>query len=287
MTTGDVVGGPSPISFTGSNGSQRVVPLSALSFSGSSVEVSSGWTSEFDSSETAILLALAADLFAIGELTPPPSPPPQAAVAVTATHTGPLTNGITVTVSAPTGQSPLTTPITVSAVEVDTWSDLGSGTAAAMTIGVDAPTGKQGDAPAGTGLIVVKQGSTGGSSELPVAAISTVLKAGVGVDLVDSSNAKVCTILPRADYSGTGGLSYTVTIDASGKTFTLTATYDSTKETGTQGTITLQTLTKLPTQVGYLVGVTPPASGAALPGDGSVQLSGGTTGIAASGMFYT
>jgi len=272
MTTGDVVGGPSPISFTGSNGSQRVVPLSALSFSGSSVEVSSGWTSEFDSSETAILLALAADLFAIGELTPPPSPPPQAALAVTATHTGPLTNGITVTVSA---------------VEVDTWSDLGSGTAAAMTIGVDAPTGKQGDAPAGTGLIVVKQGSTGGSSELPVAAISTVLKAGVGVDLVDSSNAKVCTILPRADYSGTGGLSYTVTIDASGKTFTLTATYDSTKETGTQGTITLQTLTKLPTQVGYLVGVTPPASGAALPGDGSVQLSGGTTGIAANGLLYT
>jgi hypothetical protein len=78
-----------------------------------------------------------------------------------------------------------------------------------------------------------------------------------------------------------------VTIDGSGNTFTLTATYDSTKETGTQDPVTLQTLANLPTQVAFLVKASAPPVGAMVPKDGSVRLSGGAHGVAANGLLYT
>jgi hypothetical protein len=76
-------------------------------------------------------------------------------------------------------------------------------------------------------------------------------------------------------------------VTASGATFTVTATYDSTKESGTQAPITLQTLGDLAKPVGYLVKATAPPSGAVLPSDSSVHLSGGAPGLAASGLLYT
>ena len=94
-------------------------------------------------------------------------------------------------------------------------------------------------------------------------------------------------MLPRADYAGSGGLSFAVHLDTSGPTFTIEATYDSSKESGPDPKITILTLDGLPAPVAYLVAATAPPAGAALPAAGSVALTGGGSGLAASGLLYT
>ncbi len=279
----DVIGS-SPLSFTNSDGGQQVVPLSALKFSGSEVQLKTAWKAALDAGEQATLLALAKAKAAAGELTPPPVPPPAPALAFTAKQTGVEGNHVTVTSVTETGKPPLTAKITLSATRTDSYPALADGPAAAHKLGVDAPTGTSGDPLAGTGLVVVKQGSTGASTKPPVAS-SGVLVKNTGVDLKDADNKVVCTLLPRADYAGKGGLSYEVTV--SGATFTIAATYDSTKEDGTQDPVTLLTLDKVAAPVGYLVKVSAPPRGAALPADSSATLSGGGPGLAATGLIYT
>lgn len=279
----DVIGS-TPVSFTNAEGAQKVVPLSALQFNGSDLQVRSAWSASFDPSETITLLAMARARAAAGELNPPPTPPPMPALAFTASRTGPETNNIVVTVAAEDDTAPLEAEITVTATETDSYPGLASGEAAALAIGVDAPTGVAGEPVAGSGLVVVKKSSTGASAK-PAVASTGVLKKATGVDLKDADGKVVCTLLPRADYTGTGGLSYAVTV--SGATFTVSASYDSTLETGTQAPITLQTLGSLPAQVSYLVSCAAPPSGAALPADSSVKLTGGAVGLAANGLLYT
>jgi hypothetical protein len=276
--------GSTPISFTNSEGAQRVVPLSAFQFSGSDIQLDSAWTTLFDANETQTLLTLVKARAAIGELTPPPVAPKTPAVSLTAAHTGTESNGIVVAASAEQDKPVLTAKITMTVTETDSYPSLPTGDDAAMSIGVDAPSGNQGDPPVGTGLVVVKQGSTGASTK-PAVASSGVLTKATGVDLKDSDNKVVLTLLPRPDYTGKGGLSYAVTTD--GTTFTVTATYDSTKEIGTQDPVTLQTLGDLAAPVAYLVTASAPPAGAALPTNSSVQLSGGGVGQAANGLLYT
>jgi hypothetical protein len=278
--------GSSPISFTNSDGAQQVVPLSALQFSGSDLQLKSAWSALFDAREATTLLAVAKARAAAGELVPPPVRPPTPAIAFAAARTGPETSGIRVSATAEHDKPPPTAKITVTVAETDTYAGLSSGDAAAHAIGVDAPTGNDGDPLAGTGLVVVKQGSTGTSAK-PAQASSGVLKKATGVDLKDEDSKVICTLLPRADYVGTGGLSYAVTVDPSGTTFTVTATYDSTKEAGTQDPVTIQTLAVLAAPVAYLVTASAPPGGATVPADGSVQLSGGADGLAANGLLYT
>jgi hypothetical protein len=279
----DVIGS-TPLSFTDSDGAQKVIPLSALQFNGSDLQVRSTWSARFDAGETTTLLALAKARAGAGELNPPPVPPPVPALSFTAARTGVETNNIRVSVDAEEGAAPLAAKLTVTATETDSYPTLATGDAAAMAIGVDAPTGTAGDPVAGTGLVVVKKGSTGATAK-PAVADTGVLKKATGVDLKDADGKVVLTLLPRADYKGTGGLSYIVAVN--GATFTVSATYDSTKETGTQTPVTLQNLGDLPAQVGYLVTASAPPSGAALPSDASVQLSGGAPGLAATGLLYT
>lgn len=276
--------GSTPISFTNSEGAQKVVPLSAFQFSGSNIQLDSAWTSLFDANETKILLALAKARAAVGELRPPPVAPRAPAIALTATHLGPESNGIVIAVSTEKDKPALTAKITMTVTETDTYADLPTGDDAAKAIGVDTPSGNPGDPPAGTGLVLVKQGSTGASAK-PAVASSGVLTKATGVDLKDVDNKVVLTLLPRTDYVGKGGLSYAVTTD--GTTFTVTATYDSTKEVGTQDPVTLQTLGDLAAQLAYLVTASAPPAGAILPADGSVRLSGGGAGQAANGLLYT
>lgn len=280
----DVVG-PSPISFTSTQGGQLVVPLSALQFNGSTVEVKSAWAASFDAGETQTLLALATALAAAGELTAPPIAPPSPAIMFTARHAGPESNDIVVT-AAPGSGPPLTTTIAVSVVQTDTYGLLASATAAALAIGVDAPTGKAGDPAAGTGVVVVQQGSVATGTTLPADNQSGVLtSAGFEVKAVD--NSVLFTLLPRADYTGSGGLSVSVNLDPSGTTFTVKAVYDSAKEAGPQPKVTILTLGALPAPVAYLVSASAPPAGAEAPAGGSVQLSGGGPGLAATGLFYT
>jgi hypothetical protein len=281
--TADVIGS-TPLSFTNSAGAQQVIPLSALEFNGSDIRLKTAWQAVLDAGEQTTLLSLAKARAAVGELTPPPIPPPTPAISVTAAHSGPEGNGITVTVAVEKDVPALEAEITLSAVEVDTWAMLTDGDAASFKVGVDAPTGVDGDPPGATGLIAVKKGSTGASTK-PAVASSGVLKKATGVDLKDEDAAVVCTILPRADYVGKDGLSYAVTVQ--GSTFTVTATYDSTKEAGTQDPVTLLTLGDAAAPVAYLVSVGAPPRGAALPADSSAQLSGGAAGLPASGLLYT
>ena len=279
----DVVGS-SPLSFANASGGQEVLPLSALEFSGSDIRLKTAWQAAFDAAEQATLQAVARSRAALGELTPPPVPSPAPALALTAAHTGPQGNGIAVTVSVEKDVPRLHAKITLSVVETDTWAGLADGDAAAHKIGVDAPTGADGDPPGATGLIAVKRGSTGASSKPPVATTG-VLKKSTDVDLKDEDGKTVCSILPRSDYAGKDGLSFAVT--RQGSAFTVSATYDSTKESGTQTPVTLLTLGDVPAPVAYLVEVGAPPRGAALPADSSAQLSGGSTGLAAGGLLYT
>src|SRR5260370_19041152 len=103
----------------------------------------------------------------------------------------------------------------------------------------------------------------------------------------DATNAVLFTLMPRSDYSGKGGLSYALTIDGSGTTFTVSATYDSSKETGPQAKVTIQTLGALAAPVAYLAKASPPPGAAALPAAGSVQLSGRSSAPAAHGLLYS
>jgi hypothetical protein len=281
--TADVIGS-TPLSFGKASGGQEVVPLSALEFNGSDLRIKTAWQAAFDAGEQTTLLAVAKARAAVGELTPPPVPPPAAALAATATHAGPEGNGITVTVSVEKDAPALEAEITLSVVEVDSWTGLADGEAAAHKVGVDAPTGADGDPPRATGLIAVKKGSTGASTK-PAVAKTGVLKKATDVDLKDADDKVVCTIRPRADYAGKDGLSFEVTTD--GTTFAITATYDSTKETGTQGPVTLLTLGDVAEPVAYIVSVGAPPRGAALPADSTIQLSGGAPGLAAGGLLYT
>ena len=95
----DVVG-TAPISFTDSTGAQKSVPLSALQFSGSALQLVPGaWAGSFNAADTTTLLAVANARAMAGELTPPPTRPPSPAIAVTASHPGPESNNIVVAVA--------------------------------------------------------------------------------------------------------------------------------------------------------------------------------------------
>jgi hypothetical protein len=281
------VTGSSPISFTDSQGGQKFVPLSALQFTGSTLGLNSTWESSFNAADTQTLLALASALAAAGELTAPPVPPPSPAIAFTATHAGPESNNIVVTAASDSGP-PLTAKIAVSVVETDTYPQLASAAAAAAAVGVDAPSGKPGDPLQGTGLVVLKTGSVSGAETLPADNQGGVLTPD-GVDIKAPDNSVLFTVLPRADYKGSGGLSLAVNLDASGATFTIEATYDSSKESGPKPKITILTLDTLPAPVAYLISAAAPPAGAALPAAGSVSvaLTGGGPGLAASGLLYT
>jgi hypothetical protein len=222
---------------------------------------------------------------AIGELEAPPKPPPQPAIALKARVEGALGDGTTVTATPEAGKPPLEALIEFVAVRTDTWAGLLNGESAAMKIGVDAAPGAPTDPPKGSGLVVIKKGSTGASTKVPVAS-KAVLKKGDSVDLKDADGKLVAKLLPADDYVGKGGLSYAVVV--TGETFTISATYDSSAEDGAPAKATLLTLATLPPFLTYLVSASAPSRGAALPAHAvTAKLSGGAPGVPATGLLYT
>ena len=282
----DVVGS-SPITFTGSQGQQRFVPLSALQFSGSTIQLKPSWATAFDAGETITLIALAAAYAAAGELTPPPVPPPSPAVLVTAAVPGPESNDISVTVT-PDADTGLGTKMKFDAQAVDTYAGLTSAKSAALAIGVDAPTGNANDPSAGTGVVVIKTltpPATFDTAKLPAAQKGSVTTAGYDVKAADST--VLFTLLPRGGYAASGGLTFALTLDTGGTSFTITATYDSKLESGAQSKVTVTNLGSLPTQVAFLITASAPPAGALLPATATAQLSGGGPGLAANTLLYT
>lgn len=292
-TTLDVVGA-TPISITGSTGGQRIVPLSALQFSGSAVQVKQTWASTFTGAETTALVAVANARVASGELRKPPVPLPTPALVVTATVPGPESNGIAVHVTPDTTDTtdtmPASTPIGISVTELDTYAGLATAEAAAAAIGTDKAPTTPVDPPLGAGLVRVKSGSVAtGSKKLPVDVAEVALTA-TGLDVKDSDGNVLFTLLPRPGYNATTGLTVQVRQDTSGTSFKLSAAYDSAKETASLPAITIQSLDPLPLPVAYLVTVTAPAAGAAVPAPTpaeGVNLTGGGPGLAARALLYT
>jgi hypothetical protein len=273
------VSGKAPLTFTDSFGAQRSVPLSAFVLNGSTIELDSKWTSQFSGADTQILLALANADAAAGRLTPPPVAPPAPAITFTAVTAGPEGNGVTVTVTPDAGPL-MTTKLLINATETDTYSGLADATAAANQIGVDAPTGKKGDPPGGTGVVTVQQGSATGTG-LPKDAQTLTVKSATAVLATDGSTT-LFKLVPRAGYAGSG-IPVKVNLDPGGTTFTLTATYDA----GNSTKVTATGLGSLPAPVAFLVSASAPPSGLALPAAGDVTLSGGSSGIPATGTIYT
>jgi hypothetical protein len=289
-TTLDVVGA-TPISITGSTGGQRIVPLSALQFSGSAVQVKQTWASTFTAAETTALLAVAKARVASGELRKPPVPLPTPALVVTAAVPGPESNGIAVHVTPDTTDTtPASTPIGISVTELDTYAGLATAQAAAAAIGTDKAPTTPVDPPLGSGLVRVKSGSVAtGSNKLPVDVAEVALTA-AGLDVKDSDGNVLFTLLPRPGYNATTGLTVQVRQDTSGTSFKLSAAYDSAKETAALPAITIQSLDPLPPPVAYLVTITAPAAGAAVPAPTpavGVTLTGGGPGLAARALLYT
>jgi hypothetical protein len=282
MTATDVIGS-SPISFTDAQGTQKVVPLSAFEIDGSALAVKAGWAAVFEQAEIATLLEVATARLAGGEISPPPVPAPQPALLVSATHPGTEGNGITATVTVDDGP-PLEAELHVAVVQTNTYAGLATAEAAAQAIGVDADPAADGDPPRGTGLVVVKSGSVATTDALPKAGTQEAVLDDDGLKVVDTDDEELFTLLPAADYAGSGGLSAKVTRD--GDTFTVVVTYDSSLEDSDDEPFTLADLT-LPARAAYVVGVSAPPSGAGLPKPGSVTLTGGAPGLTADGLLYT
>jgi len=288
-TTLDVVGA-TPIGITGSAGGQRVVPLSALQFSDSKVQVKPAWASAFDAAETAALRALADARVASGELRKPPVAVPTPALVVTASVPGPESNGIVVQV---TPETPATTPpwtkLDISVTERDTYPGLAAAADAASTIGTDKAPTASGDPPLGTGLVRVKSGSVAAGTKLP-AGVAEVALTAAGLDVKDGDGNVLFTLVPRPGYNPVSGLTVQVSKDPSGTSFTVSAAYDSAKETAAPTTFTIQTLDSMPAPVAYVVTVTAPPNGAAVPAPTpaeGVALTGGGPGLAARVLLYT
>lgn len=279
MATSTVdVTGQSPLSFTDANGAQRFIPLSAFEFSGSKVELKSGWASEFTSAEQTILLALATAKAAAGELTPPPVVPPLAAVLFAAGVEGPEGNNITVSVTPDDGNV-LSAKVTITATETDTYAGLADAAAAAAALGFDSPAAGERQ---GTGVVMLQKSGAMDAGVLPKTQNVTVKTAGVDVVAPGQNGAKLFTLVPRAG-APSAGIPVTITADTTANTFTLTASYDA----GSGTKIALSPLDPLPASVAYVVTASVPPGGIAMPTTGNVQLSGGADGVAATGTAYT
>lgn len=274
--------GASPLAYSDTLGSQQVLPLEALEFQGSTLQLKAAWAAVVPVAEQAALLELAKVRARNGELTPPPERPPSSALLVVARSTGPHANGTIVTAASETGKPILAAGIEFTATRTDTWPGLATGAEAEQQVGVDEEPADDTEPPLGTGLVVLEKDSSGATAKLPVPSAG-VLKKTEAVSLKDEDDKVVAKLLPAADYVGKGGLSYEVVVED--ETFTLSATYDSTLEEGVQDPVTLLNLDDLADPVAYLVKVSAPPRGAALP-SGAVTLTGGAEGVAASGLLF-
>ena len=283
------VTGHGPLSFTDSNGDQRVVPLSALVFTApGKLDIEpTQWQAEFgpglaySAADATTLKTLAAQRLAASELKPPPTLPPSPALHFKAAIQGPGGNNISVAlalVTTPNTASPtvFNTEVKITTVEEENYAGLADGAAARAAFGVDTPTAP-GDQQ-GYGLVMVQGSSTSGSGKIAKAGSWSLETGTLDIDADDGSGT-ILTLVPRAGVPAPG-VSVTVTHDMSGTTFTIDAKYAPAVDT-----IALYPLGSLNADVSWLLTVDSP--GAAVPAADPVQLSGGAPGVAASGVAYT
>ena len=215
-------------------------------------------------------------------------PPPIAAVRFTAASPGATGSGITVTVGVVgAGETLCDCSLSLDGVETDTFPGLASAGAAATALGSDTAPVNPGDPPLGTGLVQYHTAGPHGTG-LPEAGTYSITDL-TPLQILASGGTPLFEIVARqapgkVSYSaGLPAITVTVDLPPGGTTFTLTASYDS----GPQ-TVTFDDLTSaLPATLGFLCTAAAPAGGFAVPAAGKVQLSGGGTGIPATGVAYT
>jgi hypothetical protein len=266
------VTGKRPVTFTDSTGAQRFVPLSAFELNGSSVQLASAWTSAFNAADTAILLALANEQVATGDLKAPPPLPRGAAIGLRAASVGPQGNNITVKITPGTAAG-LNTELEITAKEVDTYAGLASAAAAADAIGVD---------DEGTGIVRVKGGETLGTGLPKDAQSLSVKKTGAAKVLAADGTTTLFSLTARPGYKGSG-IPVTVSVDSVAGTFTVAATHDA----GSPPKVKLDAVDTLPDDVAFLISTWAPPGGLAEPAAQTIQLSGGDPTTAATGVAYT
>jgi len=285
------VTGNGPLEFTDSNGHQISIPLSALFFDASgTLQIDSVWG-------TASGLQAGQGLLAYAQteklITPAPAAAPFPAMVIKAADPGTGGNNISVTISNVTpAADPTQTTFTIAVTETDTYDGLTAATIQA-TLGSSTVSGSTlvfGTAGSSPGLVQVEAG-VGDATGTPDAVAKNLVgnPAELAVD-GEGSPALVFTLLAKK--SGADGALTNVVIapDVSSPpttgpgTFSLVASW-----TKTVNNVSLATLaTSIQNQLGYLITVSLPASGAySVPAVATSTLSGGTSGTPASANLFT
>lgn len=260
--------GSGPLSVTDKNGAQHFVPLSAFELTGSTVTLKgtapTDWATVLGKTiDLTALKALAAARLAAGEVTSPPNRHASPAILFTAQATGLEGNAITVDVT-PHGLD----DVTLVAKQQFLYPGLATKEAAQTMIGDATGTGPVQVTALGDGVKPVK----------PVAA--TTVKTTKTLDVKDTDNKLLFTLTNAAP----GDVSIEVRADTGDSALFVVEVVIGPL------TSTKVKLTELATSTGdasKLVKAAPPSTGLAVPATGTVRLSGGATGVAATGVAYS
>jgi hypothetical protein len=269
--------GSAPIGFIDpSNGTQVLIPLSALSFDASgNLQVNSKY------SQAAQLKKWLQYLVAQGEITPAPAPPPQAAMVVKAADAGVAGNNIRFEVTdvqpnALTPNDPTTDLFTVKVTETETYPGLTPATIKAV-LGTETTTGSQ------PGLVHVLDADT---PTLPKPLAATPLASGdasTKASYAVGADPTGIAFNLQARKLGAAGNKILVSIsvskaDPNNPTFTLTCMW-----TNSAAGVTAATFQTAMQAMSYEIAVAPPSEGQYLvPAAGVVMLTGGADTAAAT-----
>ncbi|HEV2956310.1 MAG TPA: hypothetical protein VGY55_11565 [Pirellulales bacterium] len=282
--------GREPVSLLTSTGQQVSIPLTALYFDSNGKLHADRWPlySKFSADVDPWL----AYLVKTGELTPAASPPPVAAMTITAADAGPAGNNIEVNFKniVPDSANPPDPgkgTFDVDVVETDTYTGLSYDSTKSTdpnfisnVLGIADQDGKVTKAGTRPGLVLVLAGDTPAQpSNNPPLTFSVTAPATAATAAV-AANFHLVAKKPGAD-----GKNTTVTIssvDTGAKTFSLKAVWTL--------NATNKKLSDLSNLAGYEISVTVPAVGStitALPAAGAVKLTGGAAAQSASNASAT
>ncbi|HEX2039864.1 MAG TPA: hypothetical protein VHF47_09060 [Acidimicrobiales bacterium] len=254
-----------PIGFVDSQGKEHLIPAAALSFDASNaLQLAYGPLTGADLADATTFLE---HLVSQGVIVAAAKPPPKVGLVITAKDPGSQTNNITLSVTAvhddPTDAT--TKLFTATVTETDTYTGLTPATLASV-IGSTAGGGTR------PGLVFVTTATPAAPKN------GTYTLGGTGpytADVLKADNTTAFTLEGKANDAEAKRTTVSVVNDATGGTFTLTATWTKTATDIKVG--------DLAATFAYEITVAPAPGAAALavPAPGTVQLSGGSDAAAA------
>ncbi|MET8668151.1 hypothetical protein ABZV87_27925 [Streptomyces tendae] len=310
--SGKAVVGRRPLVFTGTDGSQRFVPLSAFEIDAAgAIGLTARWQEAYpDSADRQFLVGLAKRAQDDGEIAAAPEAPSRPAVVFKAAGPGPEGNNIKVALdypapdttaapaapAAPAQQESKAPQLTVE--QSDVYQGLATAADAVKRIGTDQlPAGSEDRI--GTGLVQVKAGTAEGAG-LPEdfdalitgeSAVKERREARGQGDRKEQSDDRgvYFTLVLRKSLPKTvrdKGVNVTITVDPTAGTYDVKAVYTSTPHTFEADTVI--PLTNLPESITGIVGASAPPRGYAPPKvPWTTTLRGGADGVAAGATACT